>query len=196
MLSNVSREKLDKLNVYCELLLKWNKKINLIARGDEDKIWERHIRDSFQVLDRIENSDKRIIDLGTGAGFPGIVLAICGLNNIKLIDSDERKCIFLTQVIKELGLNISVTNDFVSAKSFFECDVLVSRSFASIDDILRISRGMCIYDKIVLLKGKKYQTEIDFSLKNWSMDITIYDSITDICGKVIEIDSKSICRRK
>jgi len=106
-------EKIDQISIYVDYLLKWNKSINVIARKDEDVVWERHVFDSVQLIKfiPIDQKELSLIDMGSGGGLPGILLAILLPLNIKLIESDERKCIFLKEILRKLDLsNVTVIN--------------------------------------------------------------------------------------
>jgi 16S rRNA (guanine527-N7)-methyltransferase len=127
---NVSREVKEDLLNYQNLLLKWNKAINLISRNSEKDIWARHILDSLQLLKYIDFLDN-IIDIGSGGGFPGIVLSIGGVKNIALVESDKKKSVFLARAAK-LSLNkIIIIDKRVDEKFTMNCDILTSRGFSS-----------------------------------------------------------------
>ena len=111
---NVSRETLAALSVYVALLEKWQPRINLISPASLPDIWQRHVFDSAQLLAHMPemrpDASRRILDIGSGAGFPGLVLAILGAGQLQLVESDQRKSVFLQTVIRELGLFATVVN--------------------------------------------------------------------------------------
>ena len=111
---NVSRETLEALTVYVALLEKWQPRINLISPASLPDIWHRHIFDSAQLLAHMPElapgEPRRILDIGSGAGFPGLVLSIMGGVTVDLVESDQRKAVFLSTVIRELGLPAKVHN--------------------------------------------------------------------------------------
>src|SRR5215470_7749459 len=100
----VSRETLDGLRRYADLLVKWQRSINLVAADSLDDLWRRHMLDSAQLYRLLPPGDCRIIDLGSGAGFPGLVLAAMGARDVHLVESDSRKCVFLAEAARACGL--------------------------------------------------------------------------------------------
>jgi 16S rRNA (guanine527-N7)-methyltransferase len=185
---NVSREVKEVLLNYQNLLLKWNKAINLISRNSEKDIWARHILDSLQLLKYVDFLDN-IIDIGSGGGFPGIVLSIGGVKNIALVESDKKKSVFLARAAK-LSLNkIIIIDKRVDEKFTMNCDILTSRGVSSINNILEVTTGIKIQKKMLLLKGKNYEKEITEAQKNWLFDINLHDSITSREGKIVEISN-------
>jgi len=98
----------EKIGAYCELLIKWNAKINLIGRATVTDIMERHVHDCLQLSEYLPENEGRIADLGTGAGLPGILLAIIGYKNITLIESDQKKCVFLREARRVLNLKCEI----------------------------------------------------------------------------------------
>ncbi|MCP5362543.1 MAG: 16S rRNA (guanine(527)-N(7))-methyltransferase RsmG [Rickettsiaceae bacterium] len=183
---NVSREVTHALLNYQNLLLKWNKAINLISRNSEKDIWERHILDSLQLLKYIDFSDI-IIDIGSGGGFPGIVLSICGVKNTVLIESDKKKSVFLAQASKLSSNKIIIVDERIDEKFNMNCDILTSRGFSSVTNILGVTEGIKIQKKMLLLKGKNYEKEIIEAQKHWVFDFNLHNSITSGEGKIVEI---------
>ncbi len=183
---NVSREVTHALLNYQNLLLKWNKAINLISRNSEKDIWERHILDSLQLLKYIDFSDM-IIDIGSGGGFPGIVLSICGVKNTVLIESDKKKSVFLAQASKLSSNKIIIVDERIDEKFNMNCDILTSRGFSSVTNILGVTEGIKIQKKMLLLKGKNYEKEIIEAQKHWVFDFNLHNSITSGEGKIVEI---------
>jgi len=183
---NVSREVTHALLNYQNLLLKWNKAINLISRNSQKDIWERHILDSLQLLKYIDFSDK-IIDIGSGGGFPGIVLSICGVKNTVLIESDKKKSVFLAQASKLSSNKIIIVDERIDEKFNMNCDIITSRGFSSVTNILGVTEGIKIQKKMLLLKGKNYEKEIIEAQKHWVFDFNLHNSITSREGKIVEI---------
>ena len=112
-IAQVSRETIISLNEYEKLLLEANKDLNLIGKSTEKNIWTRHFLDSFQVIDFIDKNDKSLIDLGSGAGFPGLILALAAKDRkiplkVKLVEKSPKKAKFLNEIIDELNLNVEV----------------------------------------------------------------------------------------
>lgn len=182
MIDDVSRGVLIK---YQELLLKWNKAINLISKKSVSEIWERHILDSLQLLNYIDRFDK-IIDIGSGAGFPGIVLSIGGVKDVTLIECDTRKAVFLHQAAKLSPNKITIIEERVDEKFSADCDILTCRGFSTITNILLVTQGVN-RKKLLLLKGESYDKEIEEAQKDWLFNVKVHDSMTSNKGKILEI---------
>ena len=140
----VSRETLTSLMKYEELLLEGNKSLNLIGSSTTNYIWHRHFLDSVQAIDFIDKNQKTLVDLGSGAGFPGLVLSIIAKDRnipikIKIIEKSKRKVIFLKKVVNELKLNSDVINQNVEDEKFcFDDDTFVARAFKPVPKILSL----------------------------------------------------------
>ncbi|MFK7973441.1 MAG: 16S rRNA (guanine(527)-N(7))-methyltransferase RsmG [Rickettsiaceae bacterium] len=184
---DVSREISDNLDKYSVLLLKWNKTINLVSARTIADIDERHINDSIQLMHYIPNKNTSIIDFGSGAGLPGVVLSICGIREVTLIESDERKAAFLLQVAKISSTECKIINDRIENQHDLNCDILTSRATADLNSIFHYCRNIKVRDKYLLHKGKSYAAEIEEARKHWLFDITVHDSITSSEGKILEI---------
>lgn len=180
---NVSREVNDKLKEFQSLLIKWNKKINLVANSTLSDLWNRHIIDSMQLLKYIKNYNLKVIDVGSGAGFPGIVLSIAGLSDVTLIESDSNKAAFLFQASKK----VTIINDRVEKCRELECDILVARGFAELEKIFEYTKHIKVKQKYLLLKGEEYLKEIEVAKKHWLFNYNLHDSITHGKSKIIEI---------
>jgi 16S rRNA (guanine527-N7)-methyltransferase len=185
--SFVSREVYEKLMEYIKLLLKWNNTINLISSNTINEVVHRHIIDSLQLLKFIENKDIKIVDLGSGAGFPAIVLSIAGIRKVTLIESNSRKVSFLLQAAKLSQGDVEIVNDRIEDVVGLRCDIVTSRAFASIDKIFALSQGLEVSNKYLLHKGEKYQEEVFKAEKHWLFNIKVHDSITSDYGKILEI---------
>jgi 16S rRNA (guanine527-N7)-methyltransferase len=184
---SVSRENRDKLLEYSHLLTKWNKQINLVSSDSIKDIEQRHILDSVQLLNYIKEKDITILDLGSGAGLPGLVLSICGIKRAILVESDERKSAFLLQASKISSESIEIKNSRVEALSDLSCDIVVSRAFADLNSIFNYCKNIIVRSKFLLLKGKTYKNEIAEAKKHWLFKVKIHDSITSAEGKILEI---------
>ena len=186
---DVSRETFLTLDKYVELLKKWQKAINLISNSTLSDIYNRHIIDSAQLYSYILGKTD-IGDLGAGAGFPGMVLAILNKEcSVSLIESDIRKCEFLSEVKRVCRIsNVEIINDRVEKLKNKEFDCIVSRALSSIINILTLSvkirKQNC---DIILLKGEKYKQELDMAKEKYIFNTNIYDSITSKTGKIIVI---------
>ena len=142
---NVSRETKEKIEAYKTLVLEWNCKLNLISKSSVEHIWERHILDSVQLYKYIRPTDKILLDLGSGAGFPGMVLAIMAeqLNpelSINLVESIGKKTLFLNAVKNELKLNVNILHDRIENIKMKNVDVITSRALAALSKLLDYSK--------------------------------------------------------
>jgi 16S rRNA (guanine527-N7)-methyltransferase len=176
---NVSRETFLRLQDYVELLKKWQKTINLISPSTISDIWFRHIIDSVQLIEYIDENDV-IADIGSGAGFPGLVLGMLGVKSMTLIESDTRKAVFLREAARITHTNIHIVNQRVEDASLSDFSVITARGFASIKAVLAsLSDKINTNSKLLLLKGKKYKSEIEEAQREYSFDYKVYPSITD-----------------
>lgn len=183
----VSREEYDRLLKYCDLLLKWNKVINLVSSRAVYDILNRHVLDSVQILKFIDNKNVSIIDIGSGAGFPGVILSICGVNDVTLIESDSRKVAFLLQSALLSPCKIKIKNDRVESLKGLECDIITARAFSSLESIFDYTERIKVRDKYLLHKGKSYGSELMKARSRWLFNVQIHDSITSDYGKILEI---------
>ena len=126
----VSRETYDKFKIYYETLIKWQKSINLISNTTLDSIWHRHILDSAQLYKYTQNMKGNILDFGSGAGFPGLVLAMMGNDNINAVESDEKKCIFLKEVARLSDTKIKIHNSRIEKLKFLNPELITARALA------------------------------------------------------------------
>ncbi len=166
---NVPRETFLKLQAYVDLIIKWNKSINLVSPHDIENIWHKHILLSAELINHIKNKNIHIVDLGSGSGFPGIVLSILGVKKMTLIEANSKKASFLLQASRISDHQVNIINDRIEAQKL-DCDIITSRALAKIDKIISLSTNINFSDKILLLKGPKAQEEID-SVKNLNFQI-------------------------
>ncbi len=182
----VPREIIATLEKYQQLVLKWNDVINLVSKSTIQDFWVRHIVDSLQLLEFIPNRDIELIDVGSGAGLPGIVLSIAGVRNVTIIEADSRKCAFLLQAAALSSNKIVVINQRVEDVKL-TCDILTSRAFANLNKIFSCTANIKVRDKYLLLKGENYQTELKEACDNWSFDYLEHESATAVKSKILEI---------
>ena len=194
-LMQVSRETITSLKKYENLLIKANKSLNLIGNSTVDQIWIRHFLDSVQVIDFIDKNDKSLIDLGSGAGFPGLVLAVVAKDrkiplNIKLIEKSSRKVKFLKNVVNQLHLNVEVFHQNIFEESIkFSGNVFVARAFKPLKIILQFIHNKSEkWKKIFIFLGKTGKNELLQASKNWDIKYKQMVSITSSDSKVIEIN--------
>ena len=187
---NVSRETLDKLQAYGDLLVKWQAKINLVSNTTIDDLWNRHLLDSAQIYPLIPTGTKTLVDIGCGAGFPGLVLAIMGVPDVHMVDSDSRKMSFVREAARITETPVTIHNcriDDIGETEF--ADVVTSRALATLEKLLGFSKalrkpdGTCIF-----LKGRKTEEELKEAQKRWDFDYQSQGSLTDKEGRVLIIE--------
>ena len=191
----VSRETITSLKKYEDLLIKANKSLNLIGNSTINQIWTRHFLDSAQVIDFVDKNDKSLIDLGSGAGFPGLVIAIASKDRkipikIKLIDKSSKKVKFLKEIIKKLHLNVEVLHQNVLEGSIkLEGDVLVARAFKPLNIVLKLIHNKAEnWKKIFIFLGKTGKNELEQVSKSWDIQYKQRVSVTSNDSIVIEIN--------
>ncbi len=188
----VSRETVEQLAVYQNLLMKWQKAINLVGPATLDAVTERHFFDSAQLFRFMPNVDVRLVDMGSGAGFPGLVLAMLGVREVHLIESDVRKATFLREVSRETKTAVTVHDTRVEDCEIGHIDVFTARALAPLKDLLAYMDRLSTPDHPaygLFMKGLQAQEEIDKAAKTWSFDVDIYPSMTDLSGKIIKISN-------
>ena len=191
----VSRETYKKLCLFHETLIKWQNSINLISNSSIKNIWERHFLDSAQLYTFIRGVDGNIMDFGSGAGFPGMVLAIMGKKNIHLVESDYKKCVFLKEIAMLTETDITIHNCKIEDLGFINVDLITSRALAPLTKLITyveifINKSLekkIIFPKLLFLKGKSYYTEVLEASKNKKIFLKEYPSITDRQGKILYI---------
>jgi 16S rRNA (guanine527-N7)-methyltransferase len=189
---NVSRETIEKLNKYRDFLVSSNKLLNLIGKTTENHIFSRHFTDSAQIYDLIEDKSE-IIDLGSGAGFPGVILKILmDYNkidgNITLIEKSPKKCKFLKDLIDKLDLTIKIVNLKIENFNLNKISTIVSRAFKNtVDTMDIIFKNNDKIESIILLKGKTYQQELEEAKKKYTFDVEKFRSITSDESFILKI---------
>jgi 16S rRNA (guanine527-N7)-methyltransferase len=195
---SISRETVDRLKTYEALLRQWQKTINLIAPGTLDEIWHRHFADSAQLLRLAPSEAKSWLDLGSGAGFPGLVVAIMlqerGGPAVTLIESDGRKAAFLREVARQTGAVVDIFHGRIESQSTHakvrKVDVISARALAALDRLLELAAPYAGKDtKFLFLKGKEAEREIEEAGRTWVFDCTRVPSITDEEGRVLVIEN-------
>ena len=191
---NFSVNDIDKISKFCRELLYFNKKNNLISKSTEKSILHRHVLDSAQLLAFFKFKEgSSLSDLGTGGGFPGLILAIANKSksfHVKLYEKSSVKCDFLRKTIKKLKINQCkvIEGDLRSNK--INSDIIVCRAFRKLEEILKISRENCKKPhKIIILKGKDAQAEVNKALMNFTFKYKLNDSVTEKSSKILIIEA-------
>jgi 16S rRNA (guanine527-N7)-methyltransferase len=190
---SVSRETANRLNRYEELLLQWQKAVNLVAPGTLGDIWHRHFADSAQVARLVPAEAQSLMDMGAGGGFPGLVLAIILSEHrsirVTLVESDIRKGAFLREVARQTGTAVDILSARIEKPEtqgkVSQVDVITARALAPLGRLLSLSAPYFAPNSVGLfLKGRDIQGEIDDAKAGWRFDITLVDSVTDAEGRI------------
>lgn len=190
---DVSRETLIRLTVFHDLLLTWNVRINLISKNDTGAIWTRHIADSAQLVSHVPISANSIVDIGSGAGFPGlIVLAMLQDSNppngYTLIESDTRKAAFLITALRSMGLSASVRSDRAESIPPLAADVVTARAVAPLETLFKYYMMHRAADGIGLFpKGETVHKELEAARSSWTFSHRLHDSLTDPGSAIVEV---------
>ena len=193
--TQVSRETITSLIKYEDLLIKANKGLNLIGNSTINQIWTRHFLDSYQVIDFIDKNDNSLVDLGSGAGFPGLVIAIASKDKkiplkIKLIEKSSKKVKFLKEIINELNLKVDVYNQNIFKEQInLIGDVFVARAFKPLKIILQLIHNQAEnWKKFFIFLGKTGKSELLDASKDWDIEYKQRMSVTSSDSIVIEIN--------
>lgn len=184
--TDVSRETLAKLATYAERLSHWQRRINLVGPSTLDDIWRRHFLDSAQLAPLVPDGASSLVDLGSGAGFPGLVLAIMGVASVELIESNQRKCAFLAEVARRTETTVKITNQRIEAREPANASVVTARACAPLDRLLPwIARHLAPDGTALIHKGAKLDEELTAVDKAWTMTTRILPGAAD--GVILEI---------
>ena len=192
---NVSRETFPVLEEFRSFLLNENKKINLISKSTEKESIKRHIIDSAQIIDIIDINTKSCIDLGSGSGLPGVVLAIIlkkkgSKIKFDLYEKSQRKSYFLRKMIRHFKLNADVKQKNIFQEKDLEADIIVARAFKPLQTILElIEKNFVHYNRLILFLGRSGKSMINECLNLWMFDYEIIESLTDVNSVIVKISN-------
>ena len=170
---NVSRETFLRLKEYEKLLFKWNAKINLVSRSTLDNFWNRHVLDSAQFLSSVSEKAGKWVDLGSGGGLPGLVVAILSdeiepVNKLFLVEADVRKAVFLKTVCRELGLKVEVYNNRIEELPSMSANIVSARALAPLKTLCLYAKNHLEKDGVaVFAKGENWKAELVEAQKKW-----------------------------
>lgn len=188
LLEFVSRETLHKLEIYVALLLKWQSKINLISNTTISDVWNRHVLDAIQLLNFYDHKSTTLLDIGTGAGIPGLLLAIAGNKKTFLVESDTRKCVFLKEAARVTNCDVEIHNSRIENLKFQDIDVITSRACANIHQLLTYASNFLSNNTVCLFpKGENYTKEVEEAQKTWHFSYDVFPSLSDSSGNIIKI---------
>jgi 16S rRNA (guanine527-N7)-methyltransferase len=188
-LLNVSRETLGRLQAYVDLLQKWQRRINLVSATTLPLVWQRHIVDSAQLAHYLPADAAEIVDLGSGAGLPGLILAIVAERPVHLIESDARKCAFLREAARITGARVKVHRSRAEDLPSWPADVLTARALAPLPRLLELGEGFIDPNRTVclFLKGREAEQELTDSAKHWNMRVERFASLSDPSGSILRL---------
>lgn len=188
---NVSRETLDRLKAFEELVRKWTPKINLIGPGTLIDLWNRHILDSAQLLLFVPAGWQNWTDLGSGGGFPGIVISILTKDSdrsVTLVESDGRKAAFLRTCVRELSLSATVLADRIEVLRPSNADVVTARALAPLPALLPLVQQHLSADGTALLqKGRSVEAELRLARAHWTFDLQTHTSLTEPDARILSL---------
>lgn len=186
----VSRETVERFQVLGEHLKKWNERINLVSKTTLNDMWRRHFLDSGQLVSHIPSTAKSLADLGSGAGFPGLVLAAMTDLEIHLVESDTRKSVFLREGARAIGRHVVVHQKRIESLQGLAVDVVTARALAPVETLLDYAEPLLKKDGIALfLKGNTLETELTDSKKLWHIESTQSRSISDPSGCILKVEA-------
>ncbi len=192
---SVSRETTERLRLHLDLVRKWNPAINLVARSTLDEGWTRHTRDSAQVLGLAPDSPRLWVDLGSGGGFPGLVIAILLAELVpacivRLVESDRRKATFLREAARNCGVSVDVITERAESLVPCQADVLSARALAPLTDLCGLAhRHLAAGGRAIFLKGRVHAAELDAAAHRWTFTSSVRASITDPAAAVVALES-------
>lgn len=189
----VSRETRDRLACFEALVRKWQPAVNLVARSTLGEIWQRHILDSAQLWPLLPPGTRTLVDLGSGGGFPGLVLAVLGVPEVHLVESDQRKAAFLREAARCTGVSVKVHATRIEAVAPLSAEVVTARALAPLTDLLGYARRFLGPTGTALfLKGARLEEELTAAARVWDIrSVETIESITDRSGVVVRL--RGIC---
>lgn len=198
---NVSRETIDRLKSYEASLVEWQQRFNLVSNSSLPVAWERHFLDSLQLLKLLPKGAKTLLDVGSGAGFPGMVLAIAGMDrtpylNVTLVESIKKKTLYLKEVANITGVKVNVVNDRIEKIENKKYDVITSRALASLDMLLDYIYHFCHANTVCIFpKGKSYKEELKKAEKRYEFDLRLIPSEQSDEGMILVLTNVRFKRR-
>tara|TARA_R110002073_G_scaffold99672_2_gene227504 strand:- start:162 stop:824 length:663 start_codon:yes stop_codon:yes gene_type:complete len=188
----VSSAQVDRLRLYAEQLLLWQRKTNLVAPSTLDAVWQRHFLDSWQVLPALPEGDLRpIVDLGSGGGFPGLIIALAGAGPVHLIESNRRKASFLQSVAAQMGVAVTVHASRIedpTLRKLAPAAAITARACAGLSQLLQWAHPLVDHSsKLVFLKGQSWRSEVADAERQWSFVWTAQSSVTEPDAAILTV---------
>jgi 16S rRNA (guanine527-N7)-methyltransferase len=192
--ARVSRETMDRLELYAALLAKWQKTINLISPATLPLLWSRHMLDSAQLMDHIPPGATTWVDLGSGGGFPGLVCAAIAVEThpkmkVNLVEADLRKAAFLRETARQMGLSVGVFSRRIEDLPPQQADVISVRALAALPALCAYAQRHLTPAGVALFqKGARYAEELESARLGWQMEVTVIPSVTDAEAVLLRIE--------
>ena len=186
----LNNTQVDKIEFYLSSIIKYNKHTNLIGKSTIENIWDRHVLDCLQLTKHITNKKLKILDLGTGAGLPGVLLSIVGYQKVLMVDSVKKKTDFVRKIIKELSLTAKIQNKRIEKSPTSQHDIIVSRALAPLVKLLTYARMYSNKNTTSLfLKGRNASSEINMASKVYFFEFEKIKSLSSDDGCVLKINN-------
>jgi len=186
----LNKTQVDKIDFYLSSIIKYNKHTNLIGKSTIENIWDRHVLDCLQLTKHITNKKLRILDLGTGAGLPGVLLSIAGHQKVLMVDSVKKKTDFVRKIIKDLSLTAKIQNKRIEKPPTSQHDIVVSRALAPLVKLLTYARMYSNKNTTsFFLKGKNAISEIDIASKKFFFEFEKIKSLSSDDGCILKINN-------
>ena len=199
---DVSRETMERLSIYADLLTKWQRRINLVGPATIDVLWKRHFADSLELEHHAPSGTKNWLDIGTGAGFPGMVIATCGQQKnlqVNLVEANVRKCAFLREVSRRIKAVVTIHNCRIEtidsqAIQTMAPDVVTARALAPLDLLLTLAQKPLEYGAVgIFPRGQDVEDELTANTKCWKIEAEIVERNFGLPGKILMVHK---CERK
>lgn len=188
--TGVSDQAVARLAQYLDLLRKWQARINLVGASTLDDPWRRHMLDAAQLLSQMPVGAGPVVDMGAGAGIPGLILAACGVEDVHLIESNARKGVFLREAARLMAVDVTVHAARVESVSLPRpAAVVTARALAPLTDLLGLAtRFAGPGTRCLFLKGQDVVIELTEACKSWNMSVQLVDSLSDPSGRLVVVE--------
>jgi 16S rRNA (guanine527-N7)-methyltransferase len=188
--SGVSRETLEKLTAYVKLLNQWNRRINLVSANTMGDVWRRHILDCAQLAKHLPRQTRVAVDLGAGAGLPGLILAAMGVPEMHLVESDLRKSAFLREAARIMDVAVTLHPERIEKVTAFPADAVVARACTNLDQLIDYSEKFISPKTVCLfLKGENAGEELAAAEASWSLTSETIPSLSDPSGMILKLSA-------
>lgn len=187
---NLNKTHVEKIDFFLNSIVSFNKHTNLVGKSTLENIWDRHVLDCLQLTKHINDNKLRIVDMGTGAGLPGVLLSIVGYQKVLMIESIKKKTDFIKKIIRELSLTAKIQNKRIENAPISQHDIVVSRALAPLIKLLSYARMYSNKNTTSLfLKGRNVNNEIDKAMKEFFFDFKKINSISSGEGFILKINN-------